>query len=82
MKDYAIPIADASRAGRPTAAAPLALVETSSEVPHRWWRRPASVLLDVGLLLALGVAFPFAILLVGAPFALAVRAVIELTKRF
>jgi hypothetical protein len=60
----------------------MVLVSSQPDVPPRWWHRAAVVLSDVGLGLAIVVLFPFAILVVGTPVALAVLALIELINRF
>ena len=52
------------------------------ETGGRRWRRLAGILDDVGLVLLLGVLFPFAILAIGAPIALVVLALIEIVNRF
>jgi hypothetical protein len=61
---------------------PMVLVDSPSDGPLRWWHRSAVVLGDVGLCLAIGVLFPFAILAIGTPIALVVLALIEVINRF
>jgi hypothetical protein len=61
---------------------PMVLVASQPDVPPRWWQRPAVVLSDLGLGLVIGALLPFAILIVGTPVALVVRALIELMNRF
>jgi hypothetical protein len=61
---------------------PMVLVASQPDVPPRWWHRPAVVLSDLGLGLVIGALLPFAILIVGTPVALVVRALIELMNRF
>jgi len=58
------------------AAAPAAVVATGRS------RRMPGWLEDAGLLLLLALAFPLAVLVVGAPVALVVRLLIEIGRRW
>jgi hypothetical protein len=64
------------------AAPPMVLVPAPPEPAEPRWRALAGALGDAALVLLLGVLFPIAILAVGTPIALVVRALIEILQRF